>query len=54
MTEAARRSRITMMLLDTYLEPLVSTELMAAVTHLTDNPANAAAEMLKTEHSHPL
>jgi len=43
MTEAARRSRITMMLLYTYLEPLVSTELMAAVTHLTDNPANAAA-----------
>jgi len=45
MTEAARRSRITMMLLYTYLEPLVSTELMAAVTHLTDNPANAAAEI---------
>jgi len=45
MTEAARRSRITMMLLYTYLEPLVSTELMAAVTHLTDNPADAAAEI---------
>ena len=44
MSEAARRSRITVMLLYTYLEPLVSTELMAAVTRLTDKPADATAE----------
>jgi len=44
MSEAERRSRITVMLLYTYLEPLVSTELMAAVTRLTDKPAAAAAE----------